>query len=100
MYQNIYFSFICLLSIKYGKVIAIEIETGKSDVESNIQKCVDNGLNDIRVFFTKNKRDSCNWQEISLFPRFYKFRHFLYHNNYTQTIFAQRIILQKYENDP
>jgi len=44
-----------LVAEKDGKRIAIEIETGKSDVESNIQKCLNNGFKDIRVVFTKNR---------------------------------------------
>jgi len=52
---------------KIWQVIAIEIETGKSDVETNIQKCVDNGLKDIRVVF----------------------RHFSYHKNYRLPPVAQ-----------
>ena len=43
-----------LVAEKGGNRIAIEIETGKSDVESKIQKCFANGFKDIRVSYTKN----------------------------------------------
>jgi len=46
-----------LVAEKDGKRIAIEIETGKSDVEGNIRKCLANGFEDVWVVFTKN-RDS------------------------------------------
>jgi predicted RecB family endonuclease len=43
-----------LVAIKDGRRIAIEIETGKSDIQANVEKCKEEGFNDIVVVHTKD----------------------------------------------
>jgi len=44
-----------LVAEKARHRIAIEIETGKSNVESNIQKCLAHGFEDLCVVYMKNR---------------------------------------------
>jgi predicted RecB family endonuclease len=44
-----------LLATKAGRRVAIEVETGASDAEGNVQKCLDAGMNDVLVVATSSR---------------------------------------------
>lgn len=45
-----------IVASKDGKRVAIEVETGKSDVEGNVKKCEEAGFDDTVVIRTKRRQ--------------------------------------------
>jgi hypothetical protein len=43
-----------IVAVRNGRRIAFEIETGKSDAEANVQKCLEAGMNKVVVVFTSS----------------------------------------------